>query len=559
MKFRRFLPFLLTIALASSPLVRAAITPDADNGGLLLPPGFRATIVADDLVAGRKIENNRDNLRFLAVRADGVLYAKTARGGIFALRDVDGDGRFEVKQEFGSGGGTGIALHDHWLYHSTNDAVYRYKLEPGDLAPTGPQETVVSGLPDGGQHNAKSFAFGNDGQLYVEIGSPSNAFGNPDRAYNPPGTVPKDPTEFLQTHGGFWRFDPNKLNQTQADGYHFSTGHRHVLAIAWNRAAQSFYITQMGRDQMNVVAPEYYDELDNAERVSEVMHRLHDGANFGWPYTYWDPIKKARMVAPEFGGDNRKRADPAKYDAPVVAFPAHWAPLQMTFYYGAQFPEKYRGGAFVAFHGSWNRAPLPQDGFNICYVPFNEKGEALGSYEVFAANAGPQRYRMGGVAVAPDGSLYISETDRGRIWRIFYTGETSASGEQAGAKPAPQSVAGSAGATTFVGPDLPGRVLYNQICAVCHMPDGSGSGQMQPPLMGSSVVAGDPAQAIAVVLHGPAEVLPKNRPKYENVMPAFSFMADKDIAEILTYVRAAFGKNASAISAGDVAAVRAQK
>jgi glucose/arabinose dehydrogenase len=552
MKFRRFPSSLFaTIAFAVSPWLHA-ITPDPDNGGLTLPPGFRAKIVADDLVGGRKIGRNRDNLRFLAVGPQGELYAKTAQGGILALRDNDGDGRFEEVKEFGSGGGTGIGRHDGWLYHSTNDAVYRYKLVPGQLVPTGPQETVVSGLPDGGQHNAKSFAFGGDGQLYVEVGSPSNSYGNPDRAYNPPGTVPKDPTEFLKTHGGFWRFDPDKLNQTQADGYHFSTGHRHVLAIAWNRAAQSFFITQMGRDQLNVIAPEYYDELDNAERVSEVMHRLHDGANFGWPYTYWDPYKKARMITPEFGGDGRKREDPAKYDAPVIAFPAHWAPLQMAFYYGGQFPEKYRGGAFIAFHGSWNRAPLPQDGFNICFVPFNEKGEALGSYEVFAANAGPQRYRMGGVAVAPDGSLYISETDRGRIWRIFYTGEsgtpnTGASATQPNA------------AATFVGPDLPGRALYNQICAVCHMPDGSGSGQMQPPLMGSPVVAGDPAQLIAVVLRGPAEVLPKDRPKFENVMPAFAFMADHDIAELLTYVRAAFGKNAPAVSASNVAAARAQK
>ena len=525
-------------------LSAAALTPDADDGGLDLPPGFRAMIVADDLTAGRKIGNDSDQLRFLAVAPNGDLYAKTARGGIFALRDADGDGRFEVKREFGAGGGTGIAVHNGWLYHSTNDDVFRYKLTPGELVPSGPQETVISGLPNGHQHEAKSFAFGGDGQLYVEVGSPSNAYGNPDRSYMPPGTPPADPTEFLKTHGGFWRFDPDRLNQTQADGYHFSTGHRHVLAIAWNRQSKTFFVTQMGRDQLNVVAPEYYDALDNAERVAEVMHRLYDGANLGWPYTYWDPIKKARMISPEFGGDNRKRAEPGKYDDLVVAFPAHWAPLQMAFYYGPQFPPKYQGGAFIAFHGSWNRAPLPQDGFNIGFVPFDQKGNPLGTYEIFATNAGAKRYRMGGVAVAPDGSLFISETDRGRIWRIIYTGEIRT-----------RAATGESRLTTAEAP-ASANSTYSLYCAPCHMPDGSGAGQMQPALAGSAVVAGDPTQLINVVLRGPAAVLPADRAKYENTMPVFSFLEDRQIADLLTYLRKTFGAGAAAVTTEQVAAVR---
>ncbi|MEO7600084.1 MAG: sorbosone dehydrogenase, partial [Opitutus sp.] len=112
---------LLLVSLAHAALP----APDADNGGLSLPPGFRALIVADNLTAGRKIDGSGDQLRFLAVRSNGDLYAKTVRGGIFALRDKDGDGRFETKQEFGSGGGTGIAFRGDWLYHSSNSAVYR--------------------------------------------------------------------------------------------------------------------------------------------------------------------------------------------------------------------------------------------------------------------------------------------------------------------------------------------------------------------------------------------------------------------------------------------------
>ena len=532
-------------------LLPAALpTPDADNGGLELPPGFRALIVADRLIDGRKIGQNNDQLRFLAISATGDLYAKTSWGGIIALRDNDGDGRFEEKHEFGSGGGTGIALRGNWLYHSSNDAVYRYPLKAGELVPTGASETIISGLPDQHQHEAKSFAFSGDGQLYVEIGSPSNAFGNPDRAYNPPGTLSLDPTEFLKTHGGWWRFNPDRLNQTQADGYHFSTGHRHMLAISWNRAAQSFYVTQMGRDQLNVVAPEYYDELDNAERVSEVMHKLEDGANFGWPYTYWDPIKKARMLAPEHGGDGRKRAEPGKYPDPVVAFPAHWAPLQMSFYYGEQFPAKYRGGAFMTFHGSWNRAPRPQEGFRVAFVPFDEKGNALGTYEAFALDSRGSKLRMGGLVVAPDGSLYVSETDIGRIWRIIYTGENTTP-----ATATPAVVENKTGQTTSP-IKSPGKALYEQICAACHMADGSGAGQMQPALAGNAVVKGDPSQVIRIVLKGPAAVLPADRPKYSNVMPALSMLTDEQIANVVTYIRQRFGHDASAVTPAQVATQR---
>src|SRR6185436_10307438 len=126
------------------------------------------------------------------------------------------------------------------------------------------------------------------------------------------------------------------------------------------------------------------------------------------------------------------RSDP--YDKPVVAFPAHWAPLQLAMYTGTQFPEKYRGGAFVAFHGSWNRAPRPQAGYLVAFVPFDTQGMPTGAYEVFAdgfagrdefVRTRDARFRACGIAVGPDGSLYITDTEKGRIWRVIYTGETS--------------------------------------------------------------------------------------------------------------------------------------
>ena len=524
--------------------------PDPDDGAIVLPQGFRALVVADNLVANRKAGNTAERLRGIVVAPNGDLYAKMKFGGIFALRDANGDGRVDETREFGPGdGGTHIAFHDGWLYHSSRTAVYRHRYTPGELVPSGEAQTVVSRLPAERDHDAKAFAFDDQGRMLVEIGSPYNVYSKPDRQLGAKGM---DATEFLKTFGGFWRFDLSRLNQTQADGVRFSTGHRHALALAWHPVSKSFFMAQMGRDNLNVVAPAHYDALDNAERVSEVMHLIREGSDFGWPYSYWDPIKKAHMVAPEFGGDNIKRVDPDPYDKPVVAFPGHWAPLQMTVYTGSQFPEKYRGGAFVTFHGSWNRAPRPQAGYQVAFVPFDDKGMPLGTYETFAdgfagkpefVSTGDARFRPAGIAVGPDGSLYVTDSVKGRIWRIIYTGETTTAARR------------STAASPFAAPDdkSRGAQLYQQTCAACHMPDGSGVPGMHPSLAASSVVSGDPATLIRVVLHGPAKALPPNRPRYATVMPPFgTAFNDADIAETLTFVRRAFGKGAPAITPAQV-------
>ena len=292
----------------------------------------------------------------------------------------------DVIKEFGPGdGGTHIMFHDGWLYHSSRTAVYRYKYTPGELVPTGELQTVIHDLPAEKDHDAKAFAFDDQGRIIVEVGSPFNVYSDGDRRLGAKGKTQAEIDEFQKTYGGFWRYDANKLNQTQADGVRFSTGHRHCLALAWQPTAKQFFMVMMGRDQMNTRSrPEYYDDLDNAYRVAEEMHLLRDGVNLGWPTTYWDPIKKARMVGPEYGGDNRKRDNNPLFDKPVVAFPAHWAPLQMCLYDGTQFPAHYRNGMFIAFHGSWNRAPRAQAGYKIAFVPFDDHGMPTGIYETFA-------------------------------------------------------------------------------------------------------------------------------------------------------------------------------
>jgi len=560
------LSVLFAVLAALAPGAASAATPlpapDPDDGAISLPPGFRALVYADNLVVNKRIGNSPEKLRGLAVAPNGDVYAKGKFGLILALRDTNGDGRADLIKEFGPGdGGTHILFHDGWLYHSSRTAVYRYKYTPGELVPTSPMETVVKDLPAEKDHDAKAFAFDDQGRLLVEVGSPYNVFSEGDRRKGAKGKTAAEIAEFQKTYGGFWRFDAHRLNQTQADGTRFSTGHRHAMGLQFHPVSKQFFIAQMGRDNLNVVAPEFYDELDNAERISEVMHLLREGSDLGWPTTYWDPIKKARMLAPEYGGDNRTRVDDPKFDRPAVAFPAHWAPIQMARYDGPQFPAKYRGGMFIAFHGSWNRAPRSQAGYNVCFVPFDAKGLPTGRYEQFAwgfpgveefTSTRDARFRPAGVTPGPDGSLYIGETEKGRIWRVIYTGDLTPRAQL------PQLHA-AAQAPAPIGADTPGGKIYLQVCAACHMPNGSGVPGMQPALSNNAVVRGDTNRLIDVILQGPAAVLPADREKFSNVMPPFSVLSDADIASVITYLRRNFAPGTPAVTPAQVAAQRAQR
>jgi mono/diheme cytochrome c family protein len=229
--------------------------------------------------------------------------------------------------------------------------------------------------------------------------------------------------------------------------------------------------------------------------------------------------------------------------------------MQMAFYSGDQFPAKYRGGAFIAFHGSWNRAPKPQKGYNVAFVPFDEKGMPRGTYEVFASGfpgreefTSPRdaRFRPTGLAVGPDGSLYVSDSEKGRVWRIIYTGAREAAG----------TARTTATKTAAAAAHSPGAELYARACQVCHMADGRGVPNMQPDLTESAMLKGKPETLIALLLRGPDNVLPANRRRYSNQMPEFSSLSDAELAGLATYVRRRFGGATGAITASQVAAMR---
>ncbi|HUA22283.1 MAG TPA: hypothetical protein VMB25_26240 [Bryobacteraceae bacterium] len=423
-EMKRFGSPLLAAALGAAffALPVAAATPncDADNGGITLPDGFCALVAADGIGAARH----------MAVAPNGDLYVaiqgRTANsGGVVALRDTNGDGRFEVKETFNSKSTTGIALRNGYLYLAHVNSVERYKMTPGQLKPSGEPEIVVSDLQGEREHGDKGIAFDGKGSLYVNVGAPSNACQTRDRQKDSAG---QDPCPILKEHGGIWKFAENKPGQKQADGTRFATGLRQMPAIAWHDGA--LYIVMNNRDQLNVLYPEHFTVEDNATRPAEPMYRAVQGSNFGWPYCFYDYGQKKLFLNPEYGGDGKTSGHCSEFTLPITAFPAHWAPVDLMFYSGKQFPQHYRGGAFIAFHGSWNRAPMPQDGYNVTFQAFSG-GKPSGDFEVFARgfpgksplmNPNDALARPDGVAQGPDGSLYISDSQKGKIWRVLYQG-----------------------------------------------------------------------------------------------------------------------------------------
>ena len=400
----------------------AAVVCDPDNGGISLPANFCAVLAADGL----------GNARHVTVAPNGDVYValqgrRGAGGGVVALRDTEGRGKLNVKETIGAGTNlTGVQLRNGYLYVASPVSVIRYKMTPGQLKPTGEAEVVVKDLPEQRMHEDKGIAFDGKGGLYLNIGAPSNACQAQDRRAKVAG---QDPCPILEKAGGIWKFDENKLSQTQADGVKFATGLRQMPAITWHDGA--LYVTMNSRDQLDTLWGDAFTAQENADRPAEPMYRVEQGANFGWPFCFFDYGQQKLLLNPEYGGDGKTVGRCTEFQNPVATFPAHWAPVAMTFYDGKMFPAKYKGGAFIAFHGSWNRAPMPQDGYNVTFQPFTN-GKPSGKFEIFATGfAGTDKLmnpnaavaRADGVAEAPDGSLYISDSQKGKIWRVIYTGK----------------------------------------------------------------------------------------------------------------------------------------
>lgn len=436
-QLRRWFPLLISGALLACDGTasedggsQGAQTPpacDADNAGLSLPDGFCALLFAE-AVSARHLVTAPNGDVFVAL-SNQFRRTESGRemvpGGILALRDTNGDGRADLQERFGETGGTGIWLDGEDLYFAPDDRVVRYHLPSGSLLPTGEPEVIVSGLPDTDNHAAKSIVVV-DGMLYVNIGAPSNACQEQPRSVLSAGL---DPCPQLDLRAGIWRFDASVTDQVEADGIRYATGLRNVVALGLNTFSGSLFGVMHGRDSLHELWPELYTEAERVEKPAEEFVRLEEGDDYGWPYCYMDPENGRKLLGPEYGGTGEEVGRCVDMDMPILGFPAHWAPNGLTFYQGDQFPEEYRGGAFVAFHGSWNRAPAPQAGYNVVFVPMDGDG-VTGDWFVFADGfAGDERspqnaaHRPSGVAVGPDGSLYVSDDRGGVVFRIVYQGD----------------------------------------------------------------------------------------------------------------------------------------
>ncbi|HEY8259156.1 MAG TPA: PQQ-dependent sugar dehydrogenase [Gemmatimonadales bacterium] len=402
------LALIAPVALLASPSV--SFTPPAcapDNGGLTVPKDFCAIVVDDD--AG--------SVRQLVVAPDGALYAAISGhgfgGGVRAYRDRDGDGKPDEQKSFGPRGGNDVAIHDGYLYLALNDRVIRWRLTPGRLEPEGKSETIVEDLPVGGNHQSKSVVVGGGDSMFVSIGSATNSCQRSDRHARSPGI---DPCTELDRRAGIWQFSASKAGQTFASGRRYATGMRNPLATTIQPGTGALFAAIHGRDQLGDSWG--FSVERNAENPAEELVDVRNGDDFGWPYCYYSVENKAKVLAPEYGGDGKKVGRCAKAKNAAIPFPAHWAPLALAFYSSDRFGEKYKNGLFVAFHGSWNRAPLPQAGYRVVFAPFAD-GKPTGQYETFAtSSSGPTDLRASGVAVASDGGLYISADQNGKIWKV---------------------------------------------------------------------------------------------------------------------------------------------
>jgi glucose/arabinose dehydrogenase len=420
----------LTLAAVASVSVGRAIVPASaatpmacadDNAGLQLPPGFCAQLFADSLNGARQMDVAPNGDLIVGIRASRV-NNQPVPGGIIVLRDANGDGRAERRgNKFGDSSTTTVVLRGNNLYAETGRAIVRYRLQGGALNPSTPPDTIVSGLPGDKNHTAKTFAI-QGGHIYVNHGSPSNSCQEQDRQ---PGSKGKDPCPELVDRAGIWRYDLNKTGQTLAHGERWATGIRNAVAIAFQPRTNNLYVVQHGRDNLAQNWPALFNEAKSAETPAEELFQVNRGDDFGWPYCYFDPELKQKVLAPEYGGDGKTVGRCAGKKGNVGYYPGHWAPNSLLFYTGNALPAKYREGAFIVFHGSWNRAPLPQQGFKVVFQPMSG-GRATGSYETFVdgfMNNG-QPTSLGGrpmaLAQGPKGELYLSDDSRGRIWKIWY-------------------------------------------------------------------------------------------------------------------------------------------
>jgi len=283
-----------------------------DDSGLKLPAGFCATVFADDI----------GHARHMVVAASGVLYVNTwsgryygndtphAGGFLVALQDKSGAGKADVIERFGEtvqsggAGGTGIGMYKGSIYAEINDRIVRYSLPAGSIVPSGSADTIVSGLPLGGDHPMHPFIINAEGSMYVDVASATNSCQLKNRILKSPGA---DPCTELETRGGIWRYDANKANQIFSTAERFATGIRNAEGLSIDSRGRVF-VTQHGRDQLRTNWPDLYKPDQEATLPAEELLLLKPKGDYGWPECYYDAFVQKLVLAPEYGGTAAKQS-----------------------------------------------------------------------------------------------------------------------------------------------------------------------------------------------------------------------------------------------------------
>jgi glucose/arabinose dehydrogenase len=317
----------------------------------------------------------------MAIGPDGALYvAERGANRIVRLPDMDADGKADRIQVVADklSSPSSLAFHpDGSLYVGETPRILRLS-EPDAQGVFRAREVVIRGLPVGG-HHTRTVLFSPDGRyLFVSVGSSCNV------------CEEEDPRR-----AAILRYNPDGSGEEI-----FARGLRNAVGITFRPGTAELWATNNGRDMLG-------DDLP-----PETVQQVRQGDDFGWPRCH-----AGRIRDPEFGGPEACQG----VALPDVEMQAHSAPLGLTFYTGAQFPEEYRGDLFVAFHGSWNRS-VPT-GYKVVRIPFDQgRPGAVQDFAVGWLNDGTAWGRPVDVITAPDGSLFISDDGGGIIYRITYIG-----------------------------------------------------------------------------------------------------------------------------------------
>lgn len=369
--------------------------PAADVTALKVPAGFRVTRFARDL----------GNVRVLAVAPDGTVYAtRRDEGDVIMFKDPGGGEPGSPYVRVASRSGLhGIALHKGRAYLATVHEIYRADIRPDGTF--GPLEMLIHDLPDAGQHNTRTVQIGPDEMMYISVGSTCNecAEANPEAA---------------------------TILRASLDGTSravFASGLRDTIGWGWHPQTGELWGMDHGIDWWGDETP------------PEELNHIEKGKRYGWPYFFADNQMNPRLIPP--GG--LLRSEWKEKSVPMVlGYTPHAAPMQMSFYSGRQFPDSYRGDAFVSFHGSWNRKP--SSGYEVVRIRF-KNGQPTG-FEPFLTGFLTSQGEIGrpfGNAVARDGSLLVGDDRAGVIYRVSYAGDAK-SGRGAAQKVLPAGTLSSA-------------------------------------------------------------------------------------------------------------------